>query len=142
MVQVCMAGTKNRRNMEDPNRGVPVSGRVWKSVQTHKSSANFKSLPSKSLEEREEERNKMKRIKELENSLKSSKAQQRRQRNEQRRLNEEKKKEEAIKHAIKHQGAVYIDTRKVRKMDLKARKSLMKISAEQLQERFGVCGRR
>eukprot|EP01056_Protomagalhaensia_sp_Gyna25_P004012 Protomagalhaensia_sp_Gyna_25__4011@NODE_3614_length_511_cov_92_144068_g3057_i0_p2_GENE_NODE_3614_length_511_cov_92_144068_g3057_i0NODE_3614_length_511_cov_92_144068_g3057_i0_p2_ORF_typecomplete_len129_score26_49Cgr1/PF03879_14/1_3e14LKAAEAR/PF15478_6/0_0005LKAAEAR/PF15478_6/7_1e03GcrA/PF07750_11/0_0007DUF2477/PF10631_9/0_064Phage_GP20/PF06810_11/0_061ACP_syn_III_C/PF08541_10/0_16Adaptin_binding/PF10199_9/0_14Med21/PF11221_8/0_21DUF4140/PF13600_6/0_68FAM60A/PF15396_6/0_49AAA_23/PF13476_6/0_52DUF4 len=128
--------------MEEPTRGAPVSGRVWKNVQTHKSSASFKSLPSKSLEQREEERNQKKRIKELESSLKAAKAQQRRQRNEQRRLNEEKKKEEEIKHAIKHQGAVYIDTRKVRKMDLKARKCLMKISTEQLQERFGVCGRR
>eukprot|EP01054_Gregarina_sp_Poly1_P011251 Gregarina_sp_Poly_1__11250@NODE_92_length_14764_cov_231_259032_g79_i0_p10_GENE_NODE_92_length_14764_cov_231_259032_g79_i0NODE_92_length_14764_cov_231_259032_g79_i0_p10_ORF_typecomplete_len128_score29_01Cgr1/PF03879_14/3_6e15Phage_GP20/PF06810_11/0_21DUF4140/PF13600_6/0_31DUF4722/PF15849_5/0_25TRAPgamma/PF07074_12/0_86SMC_N/PF02463_19/0_78Borrelia_P83/PF05262_11/0_93Atg14/PF10186_9/1_5CEP19/PF14933_6/1_7Tho2/PF11262_8/2_3DUF737/PF05300_11/3_7DUF572/PF04502_13/4_8FAM60A/PF15396_6/5_5AAA_23/PF13476 len=117
------------------SRGMAVSGRPWKEVQSHRSSALIKSA-KKSFEERQQEKLELKRAKQLENEMKAVKRDKRRAQNERRRLKQERKKEQQVRHAVAHQGAVFVNTAKVKKMDLKARKQLMKISPEMLQERF------
>lgn len=72
-------------------------------------------------------------VKELEGELKAERAEERRKRNEKRRLKAERKKESEIRNAIGHQGAqAIVDTKKIKKMDVKTRKKLVKIPPEYL----------
>lgn len=72
-------------------------------------------------------------VKEVEGQLREERAAERRVKNEKRRLKAERKKEQEIRNAVRGQGAQVIkDTKKIKKMDGKTRKKLMKIPVEYL----------
>lgn len=105
-------------------RGKPKSGRVWKIVQTKRSSANA-DVPQlrKSFKQAQQKRAQLKALKEISNELKEIEVADRA---EERRRLEQKRKAKEQNRAKAEVVQVISDTRKIKKMNKKQLKALRK----------------
>ncbi|XP_055698311.1 coiled-coil domain-containing protein 86 [Phlebotomus papatasi] len=115
----------------DVPRGIPKSGRVWKS-QKQKFSTIKKSLHRRTFEKKEQLREEIKQIKELSRSIKEQKQQekeqlkQRREENEKRKLENQRKSEivQIIKNPAKLKRIRKKQLRMIEKRDLSTVKAI------------------
>ncbi|GAB0093774.1 Coiled-coil domain-containing protein 86 [Sergentomyia squamirostris] len=123
--------TVGKKNADSVPRGIPKSGRVWK-TQKQKFSSIKKSLHRRTFEKKEQLREEIKHIKDLSRSIKEQKQQekedlkQRREENERRKLENQRKSEivQIIKNPAKLKRIRKKQLRMIEKRDLSKVKAI------------------